>query len=71
MVTIRFWNREGYVRFSIQICLTYHNINLPSSLGGSVNVTILVFPNDQSDQCGDTPADILEALSHHAYGQWE
>ena len=44
MVTIWFWNREGYVRSAIHICVTYHARTLPLWLGGSVNVPILVFP---------------------------
>ena len=44
MVTIRFCNREGYLRSAIYICVTYHTRNLPFWLGGSVNVHILVCP---------------------------
>ena len=44
MVNIRFWNREGYVRFAIHIFVNYHNITLPLRLGGIVNITILVCP---------------------------
>ena len=44
MVTIQFWNREGYVRFAIHICVTYHTRTLPLRLGGSVNIPIIVFP---------------------------
>ena len=44
MVTISFCNREGYVRFAIRICVTYHTRTLPSRLGGSVNVPIIVCP---------------------------
>ena len=44
MVTIRFWNKEEYVRSAIHICVTYHNRTLTLRLGGSVNVPILVCP---------------------------
>ena len=44
MVTIRFCNREEYVRSAIHICVTYHNRTLTLRLGGSVNVPILVCP---------------------------
>ena len=42
MVTIQFWNREGYVRSAIHICVTCHARTLPLRLGGSVNIPILV-----------------------------
>ena len=44
MVTIRFWNREGYVRSAIQICVTCHARTLLLRLGGSVNFPILFYP---------------------------
>ena len=44
MMTIRFWNREGYVRSAIHICLTCHARTLTLRLVGSFNITILVFP---------------------------
>ena len=44
MVTIRFCNREGYVRLAIHICVTYHTRTLPLQLGGSANIPILVCP---------------------------
>ena len=44
MVTIRFWNKEEYVRSAIHICVTYHNRTLPLRLDGIVNDPILVFP---------------------------
>ena len=44
MVTIWFQNREGYVRFAIHICVTYHIITLPLLVGESVYVFILVCP---------------------------
>ena len=44
MMTIRFWNRETYVRSAIHICVTCHDRTLPLRLGGNVNNPILVFP---------------------------
>ena len=44
MVTILFRNKEIYVRFSIQICVTYYTRTLTLRLGGGVNVPILVCP---------------------------
>ena len=43
MVTIRFKNREGYVRYAIHIRVTCHARTLPLGLGGSIDVPILVF----------------------------
>ena len=42
MVTIWFWNREGYVITAINICETCHARTLLLQLCGSVNVPILV-----------------------------
>ena len=42
MVTIRYHNREGYVRSAIHIFVTYHNRTLTLRLGESVNVPIIV-----------------------------
>ena len=42
VVTIQIQNREGYVRSSIHICVTYHTRTLRLRLGGNVNVPIIV-----------------------------
>ena len=43
MVTIRFLNKEVYVRSAIHICVTCHARILQLQLGRSANISILVF----------------------------